>query len=942
MTMKITTDVFESSLHCKYKAFLKLTGHRGMKSDYETLLAATREQVRLVMIDKIVSALADDEVDRNVPLTTAALKRGSPFIFDITFEDDRISILFDGLKRIDGSSQLGHFHYIPILFHGGHRIRPEQKRLLELQAALLSPFQGKTPASALVWQGKECKGATIRLTSGPRGADQILRDFGDPNALGQPPRLILNNHCQICEFRQGCRAQALQQDNISLLRGMGEKEVRRYNRRGIFTVTQLSYTFRVRKPSKRVKHQARPRYFALQAMAIRDKTIYVLGTPDLPVGTTRIYIDIEGDPSRGFVYLLGVTIDHEGKQQSHHFWADDERDEHLVFQSFLDVVRPYDRFTLFYYGSYETAFLKRMRTQSSDIPLVDKLLAHSFNVLSSVYSSIYFPTYSNSLKDIGQYLGSAWTEPDAAGLQSVVWRYRWESTKEEALKHRLITYNSEDVAALKLVTEALYQLIHTGESPADGHPLVRNRHPFTRVEALPAQTSRREYGKATFAIPDFAYVNKAAYFDYQRERVFLRTNKTLRKLHARILRKRTKKPIADERIEMACDHCPFCDSATVTRYTNRPHTKVAYDLRITATGIRRRVIECAALTHRCSQCGKCFLPPEYKKRDKHCHALKSWAMYHHVVHRISFEQLERMIEESFNLRVGSAEFHMIKTLMAQRYRETCRRIAASIVSGKIIHADETQVKLQRGQGYVWVLANLEEVIYLYRPGREGDFLQELLKDFRGVLISDFYAAYDSVACSQQKCLLHLMRDLNHDLLRSPYDDEFKSLVAEFGRLLRTIVSTIDKYGLKKRHLTKHITDVDRFFRLVATQRYHSELAEMYQRRLLKNKDVLFTFLRFDGVPWNNNGAEHAIKHFAYYRVIADGMMTEAGLDDYLVLLSIYQTCSYKGISFLKFLLSREEDVNTFMTSVTRRRAAGSSIDLYPDGFSSNHPKRRVK
>jgi len=92
---------------------------------------------------------------------------------------------------------------------------------------------------------------------------------------------------------------------------------------------------------------------------------------------------------------------------------------------------------------------------------------------------------------------------------------------------------------------------------------------------------------------------------------------------------------------------------------NRPHTKVAYDLRITATGIRRRVIECGALTHRCSQCGKCFLPPEYKKRDKHCHALKSWAMYHHVVHRISFEQLERMIEESFNLRVGSAEFHMM-------------------------------------------------------------------------------------------------------------------------------------------------------------------------------------------------------------------------------------------------------------------------------------------
>ncbi len=60
----------------------------------------------------------------------------------------------------------------------------------------------------------------------------------------------------------------------------------------------------------------------------------------------------------------------------------------------------------------------------------------------------------------------------------------------------------------------------------------------------------------------------------------------------------------------------------------------------------------------------------------------------------------------------------------------------------------------------------------------------------------------------------------------------------------------------------------------------------------------------DGVPWNNNCAENAIKRFAYYREDTVGTMTEAGLNDYLVLLSIYQTCRYKGVSFLKFLLSQ--------------------------------------
>jgi hypothetical protein len=41
---------------------------------------------------------------------------------------------------------------------------------------------------------------------------------------------------------------------------------------------------------------------------------------------------------------------------------------------------------------------------------------------------------------------------------------------------------------------------------------------------------------------------------------------------------------------------------------------------------------------------------------------------------------------------------------------------------------------------------------LYSLTREGTFLKETLGDFDGVLVSDFYAAYDSVTCHQQKCL----------------------------------------------------------------------------------------------------------------------------------------------------------------------------------------------
>jgi hypothetical protein len=75
---------------------------------------------------------------------------------------------------------------------------------------------------------------------------------------------------------------------------------------------------------------------------------------------------------------------------------------------------------------------------------------------------------------------------------------------------------------------------------------------------------------------------------------------------------------------------------------------------------------------------------------------------------------------------------------------------------------------------------------------------------------------------------------------------------------------------------------------------------------------LFTFLDHDGVPWNNNNAEHAIKCFARHRRFADGRFTEASIKDYLVILSVYQTCEYRGINFLDFLRGKGQgDVGGF-------------------------------
>ena len=176
-----------------------------------------------------------------------------------------------------------------------------------------------------------------------------------------------------------------------------------------------------------------------------------------------------------------------------------------------------------------------------------------------------------------------------------------------------------------------------------------------------------------------------------------------------------------------------------------------------------------------------------------------------------------------------------------------------------------------------------------------------------------------IECPQQKCLVHFIRDLNDELLKYPYDNGLKRLVGDFANLVKPMVETVDRHGLKKHFLAKHRLSVDRFYKRLAAGFATDEAARRLIERLQKNRNKMFTFLYFDDVPWNNNNAEHAVKAFASLRRIIEGKTTEKGLRDYLILLSICETCKYRNIGFLDFLRSDSRIIDDFVTGRPKRQ-----------------------
>jgi predicted RecB family nuclease len=787
---------------------------------------------------------------------------GTPLILDAVIQDADLSLKFDGLQRVGDPSHPGGFHYVPILVFEGEKVRKDHRLVLEVYALALAGVQGIEPRTGIIVHGRACRPTRVRFKSGLARASQVLDELRRIRGPGPHPPLVLNDHCQVCEFRGRCLEEAKARDDISLLRGLNGRAIEKYKKRGITTVTQLSCTFRPRKDSKREVRNRRPHSFGLQAMAIRDRKTYVYGAPELPSSPVRIYLDVEGDPDRDFVYLIGMVIDRGGQEQRYSFWADDERGEERIFREFLDVVGRYEGGTLYFYGRYEADFLKRMGRKTKSKRIIDGLLGRSVNVLRSIYGKVHFPTYSNGLKDIAHALGFSWTQPDASGLQSLVWRSRWERGDGEEFKDNLLEYNIEDCLALKRVTEVVYRIVAIYGGPEEGRPDDGQMAGVSWARASDAVSDYRKWNYVTFACPDFDFVNKCSYFDYQKQKVHLRRGRASKPAHTKRGGNRAKrKPRVSKSVELRARTCPEC-GGPVLRKGSRAYLKLIYDLRFTRSGVKRRVIECRAFLHHCPACDRSSLPRKFKMLDRFGHGLKSWAMYLHVAHQVSFPKIERLLQDLFGLKVDAPRIHWLKLVTADYHTPTIRRIEQGLASGPVIYADETEIKLKKSKGYVWVLSNTEEVLYLYRPTREVGFLTGMLGGFSGVLVTDFYPAYDLLDCLQQKCLVHLIRDLNAALLTNPFDDEFKHFAFEFGKLLRSIVETIDEHGLRKSRLCRHRRNVDRFYREVVGGGGNSEATAKFRDRFLKNEGRLFRFLEHDGVAWNNNYAEHAVKQFA--------------------------------------------------------------------------------
>jgi hypothetical protein len=273
--------------------------------------------------------------------------------------------------------------------------------------------------------------------------------------------------------------------------------------------------------------------------------------------------------------------------------------------------------------------------------------------------------------------------------------------------------------------------------------------------------------------------------------------------------------------------------------------------------------------------------------------------------RLPFAQVSRVLADLPGLRLSVGALAKQIQRLGRWLGGEWERLKLGIRASSSANVDETSWRTAGANGWLWTLCNQRHTLYHIDESRGGRVIRRLLgRHYGGTLISDFYSAYNTINCKQQKCLAHLLTDLKQTQERSP---PFARGV--FCRRCRRLVRDLLKH---KRH--RQALDAQTYAR--RGERLEQRLAELASRRHLRSGDAdvqrlaerlsrhrqqLTAFLWDQAVDGTNNAAERALRPIVVARKISGGSRSQAGARSTAIVTSVLHTARKQGRDVLETL-----------------------------------------
>jgi hypothetical protein len=375
-------------------------------------------------------------------------------------------------------------------------------------------------------------------------------------------------------------------------------------------------------------------------------------------------------------------------------------------------------------------------------------------------------------------------------------------------------------------------------------------------------------------------------------------SKKERKKRGRGYARRLDKP--SHRVEHAYAECPECQAPLAGG-------KVSWRRQvISLPRIRVRVTEHVVIERKCDRCGQSWRPrldlsKEVVGQQRVGVSVQSEVAVLREGCRLTYRMIQRYLAQCRGLHLSVGELVILTRGVAERGRAEYEALRQEVLASPVVNADETGWREDGQNGYLWSFSTPRVRYFLYRKSRAGTVVEEVLgEEFGGVLVSDFYGAYNVHAGEHQRCWTHLLRAIHELKERHPEDEA----LAAWAKGVHELYERAKAYAVPDPRLP---SDKQQAERVKAQRRYEQELwllCEPYVKtdapmrvlceRIERFLPELFVFVADVRVPADNNAAERSLRGQVVSRKISGGTRSGKGSETKSVLASLFGTWQLQG------------------------------------------------
>jgi transposase len=349
---------------------------------------------------------------------------------------------------------------------------------------------------------------------------------------------------------------------------------------------------------------------------------------------------------------------------------------------------------------------------------------------------------------------------------------------------------------------------------------------------------------------------------------------------------------ADVVIFERVEECPYCGTE-IDSDSESYSSHWVYELpplSVWRIEIRRQRTTCP----HCQRTVSAPNPPGVRDRQVFGPQLELFVSLMHHRYHIPQERIQEFLREVLGEEVSDGAIENILARVSQQLEGEYDRLGEEIEEQAVVGVDETGWRVAGDNWWLWIFQNAEVSYYTIDEHRSSGVVKGVLGEaFGGTLVSDFYSAYGPVvAGSKQKCLAHLLRDIE-------YGVEVEAGVEDFSQTLKGIFQEAIRLGKRRKEweeaqYQEEVQRLEERLDKVLGRKVQTGWNRKLQQRLLKHRKELFVFLYDPAVPATNNGSERGIRQLVIHRKISNGSRSEGGAKRIVILASVIETLRKGG------------------------------------------------